>query len=447
MPLALSSSFYSFSSPLPFCSSSSFNFVGSYPIIQRDQEHEYVFPNDEEEATEEEIYAHVEAADERDDLGGRHHLWWRNPFLVTLFTCNASYIVHFCGEDHVVDGIIENKKLQQEGKLRGNERFFVFTPNSRLETNKLIVEEKDDDDKELYRDSCTVGSNLRAPLNGGAPLRILNPYDELEAAYVAQIYLTWEALNWNYKNFQSKKSLGRVVDDGYPATIGQQFQQFQVLLQRYTENEPYEHGRRPEVYARMRLLAPKLLSVPEYREEAAQACLFKISGLQECEREKMNHCGYQQNAFASCEMGMESMVCPKPRRLGLFNHSSINDNIRPFRWPINYQSEIEDSGVGEELLDIIRPKESYAGRSGNQVASSPPFFCGSPPSRASNPVIQDEQFGNGNFSPFSVVPSSPSPSARGCVSMKFGQKPAAVRIEGFDCLSRDRRNRSISAVA
>lgn len=90
-----------------------------------------------------------------------------------------------------------------------------------------------------------------------------NPYSELEAAYVAQICLTWEALNWNYKNFQSKRASH--VDVGCPETIAQQFQQFQVLLQRYVENEPYEHGRRPEIYARMRHLAPKLLLVPEYR--------------------------------------------------------------------------------------------------------------------------------------------------------------------------------------
>lgn len=94
-----------------------------------------------------------------------------------------------------------------------------------------------------------------------------NPYHELEAAYVAQICITWEALNWNYKNFQSKRASRRDVDVdvGCPATIAQQFQQFQVLLQRYVENEPYEHGRRPEIYARMRHLAPKLLLVPEYR--------------------------------------------------------------------------------------------------------------------------------------------------------------------------------------
>lgn len=93
-----------------------------------------------------------------------------------------------------------------------------------------------------------------------------NPYHELEGAYVAQICLTWEALNWNYKNFERKRASQRDFDPGCPAHIAQQFQQFQVLLQRYVENEPYEQGRRPEVYARMRLLAPKLLLVPEYRD-------------------------------------------------------------------------------------------------------------------------------------------------------------------------------------
>ncbi|KAG2664528.1 hypothetical protein I3760_16G086100 [Carya illinoinensis] len=93
-----------------------------------------------------------------------------------------------------------------------------------------------------------------------------NPYQELEAAYVAQICLTWEALNWNYKYFQQKRASRQDLDPGCPAHVAQEFQQFQVLLQRYVENEPYEQGRRPEVYARMRLLAPKLLSVPEYRD-------------------------------------------------------------------------------------------------------------------------------------------------------------------------------------
>ncbi|KAL3512248.1 hypothetical protein ACH5RR_024965 [Cinchona calisaya] len=93
-----------------------------------------------------------------------------------------------------------------------------------------------------------------------------NPYHELEGAYVAQICLTWEALNWNYKYFLRLKAARREHYPGCPSYVAQQFQQFLVLLQRYVENEPYEHGRRPEIYARMRSLAPKLLQVPEYQD-------------------------------------------------------------------------------------------------------------------------------------------------------------------------------------
>ena len=94
-----------------------------------------------------------------------------------------------------------------------------------------------------------------------------------------------------------------------------------------------------------------------------------------------------------------------------------------------------------------------------QVASSPPFFCGSPPSRVANPLIQDARFGDEKIitplSPLSQIApslglpsSSPSSSSRkgGCIRENFGNKPA-VRVEGFDCLDRDRRNCSIPALA
>ncbi|KAK3021564.1 hypothetical protein RJ639_046089 [Escallonia herrerae] len=167
----------------------------------------------------------------------------------------------------------------------------------------------------------------------------------------------------------------------------------------------------------------------------------------------MNMCAYQQqNAAALGALGeisaSDAVVCPKPRRIGVLN-PSIND---PFtsssRWHANRQAEVYDARSGSELLDMILTKGSYGSeRSYNQVASSPPFFSGSPPTRASNPVIQDAQFGNDKPSPLSPArEASPSPSARksgGCARVKYGQKPAAVRIEGFNC----RGSCSISAVA
>ncbi|XP_010265134.1 PREDICTED: uncharacterized protein LOC104602954 isoform X1 [Nelumbo nucifera] len=181
----------------------------------------------------------------------------------------------------------------------------------------------------------------------------------------------------------------------------------------------------------------------------------------------MNRCGLQ-SAFASCDERSpfsfsdrkDPVVCPKPRRLGLLNHA-INDSIRPLRWQPSSQPEFCESKAGTELLDIILTKGCYgADQSVTQVASSPPFFCGSPPSRAANPLIQDARFGDDKFTSVAPVPvpvpvpvpsglsSSPSSSTRkgGCVRSTFGNKPA-VRIEGFDCLDRDRRNCSIPAVA
>ncbi|KAF2324838.1 hypothetical protein GH714_017900 [Hevea brasiliensis] len=218
---------------------------------------------------------------------------------------------------------LENRKADKN--FNGDERFFIFAP-TQFESKKLQVPGKDDE--EIFGDLCTVGStsksssewrssikdsgtedpfssSSRRTCPSGNPTqcsknslksiqvcprsisdRIVhkittinkkpsdirqNPYHELEAAYVARICLTWEALNWNYKNFHSKRASQRDFYPGCPGHIGQQFQQFQVLLQRYIENEPYEQGRRPEVYARMRLLAPKLLLVPEYRDSEDDA--------------------------------------------------------------------------------------------------------------------------------------------------------------------------------
>ncbi|KAF3784386.1 hypothetical protein EJ110_NYTH30327 [Nymphaea thermarum] len=110
--------------------------------------------------------------------------------------------------------------------------------------------------------------NLRGYLKETPRLRedVRNPQQELEAAYVAQICLTWEALNWNYKNFKKLMAGKEDAEFGYYAHVAQQFQQFQVLLQQFIEIEPYEHGRRPEIYARTRISSSKLLQVPELRE-------------------------------------------------------------------------------------------------------------------------------------------------------------------------------------
>ncbi|KAJ8455980.1 hypothetical protein OPV22_034896 [Ensete ventricosum] len=97
-----------------------------------------------------------------------------------------------------------------------------------------------------------------------------DPYQELESAYVAHICLAWEALNWNYNHFRQWSAKGSNSERAScTAWMAQQFQQFQVLLQRFIENEPYERGRRPQVFGRTRISSPKLLLVPEFRDSEA----------------------------------------------------------------------------------------------------------------------------------------------------------------------------------
>ncbi|XP_074309458.1 uncharacterized protein LOC141643951 [Silene latifolia] len=180
-----------------------------------------------------------------------------------------------------------------------------------------------------------------------------------------------------------------------------------------------------------------------------------------------NYCAIQQNVVVSSSPRnnmsdcRSSVVCPKPRRVGHLS-SATADPFRPPRWHLGHQGEVFDARAGSELLDIILSKGGQvAERLSTQVASSPPFFCGSPPGRVSNPIIQDARFREEkplvppcsplSSSPIPATPgsaSSPNSSARkgGCVRASFGNNPV-VRVEGFDCLDNDRRNCGILALA
>ncbi|KAJ9559600.1 hypothetical protein OSB04_004760 [Centaurea solstitialis] len=76
-----------------------------------------------------------------------------------------------------------------------------------------------------------------------------DPYVDLETAYVSQLCLTWEALHCQYSQLITCQS---ETSKCYNQSA-QQFQQFQVLLQRFIENEPFERGLRPEF-----MLTPEL---------------------------------------------------------------------------------------------------------------------------------------------------------------------------------------------
>lgn len=103
----------------------------------------------------------------------------------------------------------------------------------------------------------------------------IDPFQDLETAYVAHLCLTWEALHCQYTQLSHLISCQPETLTCYNHTA-QQFQQFLVLLQRYIENEPFEQGSRSELYARARNAMPKLLQAPKIQGSFAFPPLYNL---------------------------------------------------------------------------------------------------------------------------------------------------------------------------
>ncbi|KAJ6364957.1 hypothetical protein OIU76_029855 [Salix suchowensis] len=91
-------------------------------------------------------------------------------------------------------------------------------------------------------------------------------HKDLEVVYVGQLCLSWEILHWQYE-----KALELWDSDPYGMRlyneVAGEFQQFQVLLQRFIENEPFE-GPRVQSYIKNRCVLRNLLQVPLLREDS-----------------------------------------------------------------------------------------------------------------------------------------------------------------------------------
>ncbi|KAF3658463.1 putative transcription factor HB29-like [Capsicum annuum] len=88
---------------------------------------------------------------------------------------------------------------------------------------------------------------------------------DLEIVYVGQICLSWEILCWQYG--KSKELLEHDPHEyrTYNQVAGE-YQQFQVLLQRFVEDEPFQ-GPRVQNYVRKRCILRSFLQVPSIRDD------------------------------------------------------------------------------------------------------------------------------------------------------------------------------------
>lgn len=84
---------------------------------------------------------------------------------------------------------------------------------------------------------------------------------DLELVYIGQVCLSWEILYWQHKKAQELQDYEPHAFRQYNHVAGE-YQQFQVLLQRFIENEPFQERPRIQNYVENRCVFRSFLQVP-----------------------------------------------------------------------------------------------------------------------------------------------------------------------------------------
>ena len=85
---------------------------------------------------------------------------------------------------------------------------------------------------------------------------------DLETVYVGQLCLSWEFLHWQY---QRTREMVDSRDDGSYDLAASEFQQLQVLIERFLEDEPFQGPRVVNYTSSRRRLRGLLLQIPLFR--------------------------------------------------------------------------------------------------------------------------------------------------------------------------------------
>ncbi|OAY63940.1 uncharacterized protein LOC109725737 [Ananas comosus] len=89
---------------------------------------------------------------------------------------------------------------------------------------------------------------------------------DLETVYVGQMCLSWEFLRWQYEKARELPESDPYRSHQYNQVAGE-FQQFQVLIQRFVEDESFQGPRLPN-YVKNRCVLRNLIQVPVVKEDS-----------------------------------------------------------------------------------------------------------------------------------------------------------------------------------
>lgn len=109
-------------------------------------------------------------------------------------------------------------------------------------------------------------SKNRKPEANSSMKFMMEVESELELVYVGQMCLSWEFLHWQYGKAKELVLSDKYETRAYNQVAGE-FQQFQVLVQRFIEKEAFE-GPRVPTYIKSRCDLRNLLEVPVIKEDS-----------------------------------------------------------------------------------------------------------------------------------------------------------------------------------
>ncbi|KGN45410.1 uncharacterized protein LOC101216166 [Cucumis sativus] len=233
----------------------------------------------EEDGTDPKSIAEVEAEEDEDDfimeeVKRRLKELRRNSFMV-LIPEEEEEEIEGGEEEEVGEGETEWRDVEAEGRQWWGgfgavyddycERMRFFDRKS-IESGPASTSQRSASKKSASPLRCLSLKRIEEPEDEmedvDPSLTLIDSNHHIEIAYVAHICLSWEALHCQYTQLNHLISCQPQNSTTHYNLTAQLFQQFQVLLQRFIENEPFQQALRPTIYARTRRTYPKMLHVP-----------------------------------------------------------------------------------------------------------------------------------------------------------------------------------------
>ncbi|VAI32853.1 unnamed protein product [Triticum turgidum subsp. durum] len=137
---------------------------------------------------------------------------------------------------------------------------------------------------------------------------------DLETVYVGQMCLSWEFLRWQYEQACDLPESDPYHSHHYNQVAGE-FQQFQVMVQRFVEDEPFKGPRLPD-YVKERCPFRNFLQVPVIREKRLKDLLRTGNCIVKKFKKPKEDRSDQNLFFSQVDMRLVARVLRMPRITG-----------------------------------------------------------------------------------------------------------------------------------